>query len=107
MPRDGEEIIELTCTAAERALQAHNPSNKDATRTAISFLEVLHRRNDIVSESQVERLESAYTSSLQLQALIDDSIDSDIDIEETLAEQLEDMHERMRRCELDMLLEEL
>jgi len=107
MPRDGDDIVELTCLAAERALQAHNPSSKDATRCAMDLLDIVRRRQDIVNEDHVERLQSAYTSSLQLQALMDSSMDSDIDIEGTLAEQLEDMHERTRHCELDMLLEEL
>lgn len=83
MPYDGVEAIELTCTAAERALQAHNPANKDASSAAASFLHVLHRRRDIINVFQAERLESAYSSALQLQELMDVAMDETLDDLET------------------------
>jgi len=83
MPYDGQKAIELTCAAAERALQAHNPANKDASSAAASFLHVLHRRRDIINAFQAERLESAYSSALQLQELMDVAMDETLDDLET------------------------
>jgi len=83
MPYDGVEAIELTCAAAERALQAHNPANKDASSAAASFMHVLHRRRDIINSVQAERLESAYSSALQLQALMDVAMEENLDDLET------------------------
>lgn len=134
MPRDGMEAVELTCLAAERALQAHNPANKDAATAAIGFLQVMRQRHETFNVAQAERLEGAYSSALQLQTLMDVAMDESFDDMEIPSdrseasapntppstspmlpivgpgvdlEALDDMHEVQRHCELDALLEKL
>lgn len=127
MQSDGADIIELTCSAAERALQAHNPGNKDAAVAASAFLQVARRRQDLLSPLQAESLEGAYNSALQLQAFMDVAMDAQFPDMEILSERSqastpasssprlpivgpsvdEDEHELQRRCGLDALLEEL
>jgi len=75
MPRDGTEPLERTCLACEWALQAHNPASKNAAFAATSFLQAAHHRSDIIDAVEVERLEAAYNSALQLQTLMDDAVD--------------------------------
>lgn len=127
MPCDGVDMFELTCSAAERALLAHNPACEDSARAASTFLQAMHRQHHIISPFQVDRLESAYSSALQLQSLIDVSMEADFDYLETVSHQSEnstcastspglftigrpdeeDMHEESRQFELDSMLEEL
>lgn len=128
MPCDGAETIELTCLAAERALQAHNPESKDAAAAASTFLQVARRRHDLLSPLQADRLEGAYSSALQLQAFMDVAMDVQFDDMETSSERSQastpssgsprlpivgpsadeqDEHEVQRHCGLDALLEEL
>lgn len=89
MPRDGAEAVELTCLAAERALQAHNPSNAEAASAAREFLDVVQRRQDIITATQSDQLENAYSSALQLQALMDIAMEEsfeDMDIQSNRSE---------------------
>lgn len=108
MPRDGADLADLTCSAAERALQAHNPSNTEAASAASAFLQVARDRHDIFDAFQMDRLEGAYSSALQLQALMDVAMDDSLDELEIASLRSEDIQEVHRHCELDdALLEEL
>mmetsp|Transcript_83058 Transcript_83058/g.144212 ORF Transcript_83058/g.144212 Transcript_83058/m.144212 type:complete len:415 (+) Transcript_83058:53-1297(+) len=71
MPSDGVAAVERLSEVAERALQAHDPANKEGASAASTFLEVLRRRPDVFDVSQVERLESAYASALQLEEFME------------------------------------
>lgn len=75
MPTDGVAALECLSEVAERALQAHDPVNKECATAANSFLEVLRRRPDVFDISQVERLESAYASALQLEEFMVDQME--------------------------------
>lgn len=55
---------------ATRALSAHDPANKLATKAAEDLLKVTHRSMDLFTEEQLERLEYAYKSVHQLHALM-------------------------------------
>jgi hypothetical protein len=120
MPSDGAATVEFICSIAERALQAHNPADKDAAHAASAFLHAARRRRNVVDADQAERVEGAYSSALQLQALMDVAMDEsleDVDMlsersaavrdVEILSDPSEDMHEAQRHCELDAMLEEL
>jgi len=75
MPCDGADAAQLICSAAEQALQAHNPAAIEDTSAANAFLQVMHCRPDIVDPMRVEFLESAHSSALQLQELMDGAVD--------------------------------
>jgi hypothetical protein len=97
MPRDGAECLEMICEVTERALQAHNPANKEAASAAARFLSAVRLRSeprvdlppDVVSVAQLERLESAYSSALQLQALMDVAMDQSFEEMEISSERSE------------------
>jgi len=74
MPSDGTAAAEGLCHAAEKSLQAHDPAKKEASIAADEFLRIAHRRGDVLSVRQMERLEGAYGSALQLQALMDEAM---------------------------------
>jgi hypothetical protein len=84
MPSDGRQIWEMTCRTAERALQAHNPANEEASAAATEFLQVVRHRRDLVGTAEVERLEDAFSSALQLQAFMDVAMDENV--EETVSD---------------------
>lgn len=129
LPRDGRDTVDAVCNAAQRCLQAHNPASKEATAMAQQLLQVADKRIDLLGTTQVERLENAYHSALHLQALMDVSLDDDIDGLDTFSDRSdvsvpatppnpsprlpevgpgdEDMLEMQRHCDLDALLEEL
>lgn len=71
VPSDGSAAVERLCEIAERALQAHDPANKDGAGAASQFLEVVRCRPDIFDASQVELLEGAYASALQLEEFME------------------------------------
>jgi hypothetical protein len=108
MPRDGLEVVDRICRIAERALQAHNPSSKDATEAARELLRLVFHRRDVVDAEVAERLESAYSSALQLQAFIDVQEDTALEDDGIISWSSIDVDmESQRHCELDGLLEEL
>lgn len=69
MPSDG--AAEELCRIAEKALQAHDPENRDASCAADSLLFTARRRPEVITVQQVERLEVAYNSAVQLQELME------------------------------------
>lgn len=71
MSSDGATVLENLCELAERALQAHDPANKEGASAASQFLEVVRRRPDLLDSFQVERFESAYASALQLEEFME------------------------------------
>jgi hypothetical protein len=90
MPSDGRQIWESTCRNAERALQAHNPANEEASAAATEFLQVVRHRRDLVGAAEVERLEDAYSSALQLQAFMDNALDENVEETESVSGRSED-----------------
>jgi hypothetical protein len=89
MPSDGRQAWEVTCQTAERALQAHNPSNEEAAAAAIEFLQVVRHRREYVGAAELERLEDAYNSALQLQAFMDVAMEENLDDIESVSDQSE------------------
>lgn len=89
MPSDGRQAWEVTCGTAERALQAHNPANEEAAAAANDFLQVVRHRRQLVGAAEVERLEDAYNSALQLQAFMDVALDENLDDTESNSDRSE------------------
>jgi hypothetical protein len=108
MPRDGKEVIDKTCQIAERALQAHDPSNEEATEVASQFLKLVGYRRDIVDADTAMGLENAYSNALQLQAFIEEQEDAAMDSMEDDGmiswDAIDNAMEEQRRCELDSVL---
>lgn len=75
MPCDGAGLVESLCSAAEQALQAHDPTHAESAAAADKILRIVRRRDDLFCWLQRERLEYARASAVQLQALMEDLVD--------------------------------
>jgi len=80
LPRDGASFVDLLISAAEQAMQVHDPTHLASAVFADKLMYTVRRRDDVISWLQSERLECARTSAVQLQALMEDLVDKEPDI---------------------------
>lgn len=121
LPSDGEAPVAALCRVGEQALRMHDTICPPAARAAERFLDLARGRPDLLSEAQLEQLEAAHSSSLQLQALLDASVEQhpeQLDPWEASARaeeaatrsvdaSLDAEYEAQHRAELDALLDDL
>lgn len=86
MPEDGTEVVDALLLAGEQLLQAHDPSHEESVAAAEGLLRTLHRRNDVLSWLQCERLACVRANAISLHALMDELVDKTADANDDVLE---------------------